>query len=184
MNNINEIEIFKNNKNTLKNLSCDKNEYMTDSLLEAINFDKVKEKHCKSLKLSNLPTSCDALYQNDEIFFIEFKNGYIDKKEICGIHKKIYDSILIFMDLTKFKLEEIREKVNFILVYNETKSQEETKKIETPASYNNIIYRMGQLGGNISKFKLNQFEKYLVKNTYTYTKKEFEDYFINKQTTP
>ena len=187
MNNINEIEIFKNNKDTLKNISCDKSEYMTESLLEAINFDKVKDKHCRPLKLTNLPNSCDALYQSDEIFFIEFKNGTMNPKEIYEIHKKIYDSILIFMELTGFKINEVREKVNFILVYNESKTKEylseNNRRIQTPKSYNTLLGKIGGLAKiNISKFDLSQYQKYIVKDVYTYTEKEFEDNFIKKYT--
>lgn len=187
MNNINEIEIFKNNKDTLKNISGDKSEYMTESLLEAINFDKVKKEYCCSLKLSNLPTSCDALYQAEEIFFIEFKNGSMSSGKIYEIHKKIYDSILIFMELTGFKINEVREKVNFILVYNESKTkeylEEDKKRIQTPESYNKILKKMGGLAKiNIPKFNLSQYQKYIVKDVYTYTEKEFEDNFIKKYT--
>lgn len=187
MKNINEIEIFKNNKNTLKNLSYDESEYMTESLLEAINFDKVKEKHCRDLRLSNFPNSCDALYQNDEIFFIEFKNGSMNPRKIYEIHKKIYDSILIFMELTGFQINEVREKVNFILVYNESKTKEylseSNKRIQTPESYNTLLNKIGKLAKiNISKFDLSQYQKYIVKGVYTYTEKEFEDNFIKKYT--
>lgn len=187
MNNINEIEIFKNNKDTLKNLSCDESEYMTESLLEAINFDKVKDKHCRALKLSSLPNSCDALYQGDEIFFIEFKNGSMNPRKIYEIHKKIYDSVIIFMELTGFKINEVREKVNFILVYNESKTKEylgeNNKRIQTPKSYNILLDKIGGLAKiNISKFDLSQYQKYIVKDVYTYTEKEFEDNFIKKYT--
>lgn len=187
MKNINEIEIFKNNKKPLKNLSYDESEYMTKSSLEAIDFDKVKDDHCRTLRLSEVPKSCDALYQGDEIYFIEFKNGSMSNVRIYEIQKKIYDSIFIFMELTGFKIADIRERVNFILVYNKSKVETylgKSREIQESESYNKILRTMSGLAKiNISKFKLRQFEKYLVKNIYTYTQEEFDENFIKKYTT-
>ena len=52
-----EIEIFKNNISTFKETSHDTDGrcpgYMTESEIEVINFDKVKEDYVRGMKLSN-----------------------------------------------------------------------------------------------------------------------------------
>lgn len=74
------IPIFKKNMSTFKETSYDKDGekpgYMTDSQIQVINFDKVKDGYIKNLALSNTPCSNDALYfgKDNKIFFVEFKN--------------------------------------------------------------------------------------------------------------
>lgn len=102
--NVEHLKKFSEYKtSTLKELSYDdkKNVFMIDLDAEAINFDKVKEKYIKNLKLSDTPSSNDALVleYSGRIFFVEFKNGNL-QKEVFKLGKKIYDSVLIFTDLT------------------------------------------------------------------------------------
>ena len=74
------IPIFKQNMSNFKETSYDKDGeepgYMTDSQIQVINFDKVKDGYIKNLALSNTPCSNDALYfgKDNKIFFVEFKN--------------------------------------------------------------------------------------------------------------
>ena len=49
---------------------------------------------------------------------IEFKNGAIDKDEI---RNKIIESLIIFNDLTQSKIEDTRQNMDFVLVYNSDK---------------------------------------------------------------
>jgi hypothetical protein len=74
---------------------------MTDSLLEVVNFDAVKDHYITSLKLSTVPKSKDALLVKSDrkSIFIEFKNGCVNKKEEFDIRKKIYDSLLLLTDI-------------------------------------------------------------------------------------
>lgn len=109
MKNIDEIEIFKRYRTTLKNTSYDdtNREYMTESQLEVVDLDKVKEEYCSPLKLKEPPKSCDALYENnDELFFIEFKNGKVLQYDV---RKKIYDTILLFTDIVGCGISKTRE---------------------------------------------------------------------------
>ena len=72
---------LENFKNTLENISLDKinSQYMTNSKLEAIDFDEVKNEYINSLNLYKFPHSNDALFidkENNIMIFIEFKNGF------------------------------------------------------------------------------------------------------------
>lgn len=188
--NIEEYRIFQDNVSTLKELSYDKseNEYMTDSEKEAINFDKVKDEYIQSLKLSDPPKSNDAILENgkDEIVFIEFKNGYIGKP--YELRKKIYDSILIFSDITSLGISELRKNSEYILVYNEQKNMNNNDEnlsekmksglqIQNSKSYNKIVADItGFANKEIVRFRLDIFENYCFKKVHTYTEQEFEKY--------
>lgn len=81
---VDSIELFKNNKTTLKETSKDSTNktYMTNSKIKVINFDKVKKDYSKQLGLQEQPKSNDALfYANGKLTFIEFKNGKIIKSK-------------------------------------------------------------------------------------------------------
>ena len=84
--NIEEYPIL-NHVVTLKCASKDENggrvEYMTESQVGVINFDKIKEAYAKEKGLKNHPKSNDALYiqQGGIDTFIEFKNGYMEKRK-------------------------------------------------------------------------------------------------------
>ena len=184
MKDFSKILIFTENSSTLKETSYDnKNrKYMIDSSLEVIDFDKVKEKYSLEIGLKEIPKSCDALYTlDDTIFFIEFKNG---KVEVFDIRKKIYDTILIFTDLVECGISETRKKVEYILVYDKeknktSKSYGDYKKnnIIESESYNLISMGISKLANQeIIKFKIGDFQNYLLKDVHTYTKEEFEKF--------
>ena len=91
------IPIFKNNITTFKETSYDKGGikpgYMTNSEIQVINFDKVKDCYIKDMFLSNSPCSNDALYiGKNKIFFVEFKNGALEKNKsrVYNIYNKIF----------------------------------------------------------------------------------------------
>ena len=84
---INDYDIFKNNKNTLKELSADENKkdevfYMVGLEDLAVDFDEVKRVYANSFSTTEeVLNSVDAILQHKEkIYFIEFKNGEIIKK--------------------------------------------------------------------------------------------------------
>ena len=186
--NCDNISIFESNRSTLKETSLDKDKhyYMVDSLLEVIDFDKVKENYISGIKLEEIPKSCDAFYKKDDkLFFIEFKNG---KVLTFDIRKKIYDSILIFNDIVKCNICDTRKEIEFILVYNEevNKNNKECKefpgkKIQESKSFKKISDSFSKLGNKeILKFKLGDFQNYLLKDLHTYTENEFQEKFLNK----
>ena len=72
--------------------------YMVQSQLQVCCFDKIKEWYVsEKIPLANpTPKSNDALYfDNDECFFIEFKNGRITSEVNFEINKK-YMTVCLF----------------------------------------------------------------------------------------
>lgn len=185
----NNIPIFKNNITTFKETSYDKDgkvpRYMTNSEIQVINFDKVKDCYIKDMFLSNTPCSNDALYigKDNKIFFVEFKNGALEKnrKMIFNIYNKIYDSLLIFNDIVHQNISFCRDNLYFILVYNESKNSYEeceTKQEESPkAMISKFIHNKAKK--KFVRFGLDKFEKIYFKEVFTYTESEFENIFLS-----
>ena len=123
---LNAFQIFANHLSTLKETSIDNRDgtlqYMTLSTREVINFDGVKEEYIKSLRINEAPKSNDALFDDgkDCLVFVEFKNGYMDRRKQFAVQKKVYDSMLIFTDITSTGISFMRDHMKYILVYNET----------------------------------------------------------------
>ena len=211
MNDIKDIEILKNSECTLKETSKDdhdlKNiEYMTFSEKIVINFDKVKEKYVESLSnnlsLSETPSSSDALYiaDDEEMYFIEFKNGMMSKKDIFEVRLKIFDSLLTLTDIINKNVSFTRQNLSYILVYNETKNQlteeifaEEHKKEKFTEKeidelwLSHLRYRFAMRLGrrsekeyNFIRFSLRRFKNLYFKNVFTLNQKEFENQFVKK----
>ena len=189
-----EYEIFTSNISTLRQTSKDnhegKNIYMTNSKLKVINFDGVKKKYVKPIRLVEMPKSNDALYigTSDDITFIEFKNGYIDKKKRFDICIKIFDSLLIFMDIVKKTADYTRGHLDYILVYNETRNpMERNDKSDVQFSESRTVIAKTLIEKKARKkfirFGLERFEKLYFRAVYTYTEREFEDNFIAKYST-
>lgn len=95
--NLDEYNLFNDSKATLKETSADTRdnattEYMVYSEMEVINFDVVKTKYMNSLSASEeCAKSCDALAQiNNDIIFIEFKNGSMKNKKKNGLFCKCW----------------------------------------------------------------------------------------------
>ena len=184
------IPIFKQNMSTFKETSYDKDGeepgYMTDSQIQVINFDKVKDGYIKNLALSNTPCSNDALYfgKDNKIFFVEFKNGVLDERprRNFNICKKIYDSLLIFNDIVNKNISFCRENLYFILVYNESKNRREACRTEQEESSKAIISKKihKKAKKKFIRFGLDRFEKLYFKEVFTYTESEFENAFLSQ----
>ena len=177
---------------TLKRASKDENggrvEYMTESQIGVINFDKVKEAYAREKGLTKHPKSNDALYiqQGNIDTFIEFKNGYMEKGKGPELKEKIYDSLLILMDIIDENISYTREHLNYILVYNGVKNSDneninpKTTMQDSPAreEISKSIFKLAKdrkIGFGLDKFKV-----YCFKEVATYTKEEFEQEFVAK----
>lgn len=187
---IEDYEILSKNISTLKETSKDYHDeeeyYMTESLLPAVDFDKVKDAYISALSITDKPKSNDALFINSEgkEIFIEFKNGYIGNKKF-ELRKKVYDSVLIYTDIIHKGISYTRQYVDYILVYNEEKNKTDKEKLKTniqnSKSRDRIAKGLSKLGGtNYIKFGLEIFKYYCFKGVYTYTKDEFDE-FLNNQ---
>lgn len=188
---MNKLSIFKKNLSTLKETSIDNNntttqEFMTDSLLEVVNFDGVKNEYIKTLKLKETPKSNDALFFDGQgkVIFIEFKNGSVKSSKEYDLRKKIYDSLLIFTDITNHGITYTRNNMDYILVYNAGKNDMSSNKLEENSmqeseSRDKIAKVFMNKGGeDFIRFGLEIFKNYCFSNVYTYTVQEFEEKFL------
>ncbi|MCL2253422.1 MAG: hypothetical protein FWC09_03180 [Lachnospiraceae bacterium] len=148
---------------------------MTDSWLKVVNFDKMAKIYSKNIKVSILPSSNDALYicPNEQWFFIEFKDGSIDK---AHIYRKIYDSLIILIELGIIPdFNFVRDHISYILVYNSEKLKEQEAQ-----NRDRIFEYISDLAKDeVKLFGIEKFEKYLFKKAHTYSKVQFEEKFIN-----
>ena len=189
--NIDDYEILKNNKSTLKETSKDmsnkdKTLYMTESLKSVVNFDDVKSAYVKNLCISEIPKSNDALFINDRnnLVFVEFKNGFMGKPEKkFAVRKKIYDSIIILTDILNVGISRLRDNMEYILVYNEEDNRNENdvmeKKsiIQSSKSFDSIAKKFSSYAKKeYVCFGVKIFENYCFHKVHTYTEAEFENY--------
>lgn len=117
--------IFQKHQTTLKETSHNDaaGQYMTDFLWQVIDFDAVKTDYMRAYHCDPIPASNDALlYRDGKYFFIEFKDGNM-RTEIHEVKRKIFESLLLFGDITDTTISYLRENVSYILVYNKQKSQ-------------------------------------------------------------
>ena len=177
---------------TLKRASKDEKgghvEYITESQVDVINFDKVKEAYAREKGLKSHPKSNDALYiQSGDIdTFIEFKNGYMEKGKGPELKEKIYDSLLILMDIIDENISYTREHLNYILVYNGGKNSDneninpKTTMQDSPAreEISKSVFKLAK--ERKIRFGLDKFKGYCFKEVATYTKEEFEQEFVAK----
>lgn len=172
---IDKYPILKNHLTTLRKTSKDKNhkdniDFMTQSRLSVINFDAVAREYAKIHHLKVLPTSNDAVFIDcDKIIFIEFKNGIMSKEERIKLKEKIYDSVLMLLDILDQKINYSREHIQYILVYNSEKNSR--------VSIGKAIAKMA--GKHFVELGLDKFKGFCAQDVYTYTKEEFEQEFVN-----
>lgn len=191
--NIEAHPILKKYIDTLHETSLDAGssvtEYMTDSQIEVVDFDKVKKEYAGNLHLSIQPTSNDALYistgSNDT--FIEFKNGSLwQEKKREEVRSKIYNSVLMLTDIIGENISYTRKHLNYILVYNETKnSDDENINVKTEVQDSQAREEISKSVFKLAKerkirFGLERFKGYCFKEVATYTKEEFEQEFVAK----
>lgn len=188
-----DYPIFKQNLSNLKETSIDKHDKkikpMTQSTREAINFDQVKNKYVADLSLSTIPKSNDALFDegNGELVFVEFKNGLMNREEQFAVRKKIYDSVMIFTDITSTGITYTRNNMKYILVYNETVNQNNYQDEELQKKQNSVVQpstSFDDIAKSFSSFANEEyicfgiriFQNYCFKEVHTYTEKEFDSY--------
>ena len=170
-------DIFKARISNKKKASYDNENhvYMSESQMKVILFDKIPKSYAKNTNCPNVPASNDALYmsKDDDWYFIEFKNGSVDKADL---YRKIYDSLIILLELGLMPdYSCIRGTVNYILVYN---SEKYGKIQASKARDMNFDYIMRLSDQEEQLFGVEKFEGYLFKTTHTYTKRLFEKNFV------
>ena len=190
---LNTFQIFADHLSNLRRLSLDDGKgqkiYMTQSTRDAVNFDAVKKEYIKALRLSKVPSSNDALFDDGRgsLVFVEFKNGFISRKKKLEIWKKLYDSTLIFSVLTSTGISYTRNHMKYILVYNETVNQdndldEDLKKkqktaVQPSPAFDAFAKNVGKYANEeYVCFGLKIFQDYCFKEVHTYTEAEFNAY--------
>lgn len=185
--NIEDYDIFKKNVSTLQEVSLDDANAMTTSQICVVHFDAVAEEYYKKMRIAEPPQSNDALYVNkqDRLVFIEFKNGYIDNAERYKIIRKIYDSVIILSGISGMPLSEMREKVDYILVINESKNPEDVKELKeyiqpskSSAHIANVVSSLANKRISLVRLK-KRFENYCFKNVDVFTKAAFEQHIVS-----
>lgn len=162
---------------TLKSASMDttNRKSMCESSIKIIDFDKVPNEYSRKKGWNGVPKSNDALYIDIEgkWYFIEFKNGSIQKDEI---YRKLYDSLIMLVEWNIIpNFEFIRKNVNYILVYNGGKYGNIPFSQSLEENYH---YFMRLARQEERLFGIEKFEGYLFNETHTYTQSLFENNFI------
>lgn len=170
-------EVLVNHIGTLKKASRDDagKEYMSTSHIKAVQYDKIPNEYCKMKEITIKPCSCDALYITKEgkWYFIEFKNGNIQKDNVI---RKIYDSIWMLLEMNIIQdFNFPREHICYILVYRSDKYGKAEEAADREKNYD-YLFRLAKQEKKL--FELYKLENYLVKETHTYTKEQFEENFI------
>ena len=148
---------------------------MTNSDLQVIDFDCLKDKYIGKIEFNGLGVkSNDALFiKGKNYVFIEFKNGEMKNIKEFELHKKIYDSVLIFCDIFDKTLKDTRKELDYILVANFSNSERNDKKLLDNLLKTVKIEERLRAG-------LRNFKDYCFKNVHTYSKEEFEEKFVKK----
>lgn len=177
---ITKSEMLNGNITTLEVASLDdtNSEYMTDSQIDVINFDRVKDAYMKIYNDDNSFTmhSVDAILKaNDRILLIEFKNGKMNKNQKYEVRWKLTDSILIFSDLTSSLIENIRADCDFILVYNIDKNPHSGDN--SSEAKNAIFQGIRDLARNrYHRFGIAKYENIYFNKVFAYSQNEFEEF--------
>lgn len=150
--------------------------HLCASKLLVLRYDDMPEIYQRQTGCPMRPSSNDALYisKDGKWYFIEFKNGKPKKAEI---HDKIYDSVIMMIELGLIPgFDFSRQHIHYILVFDEVKN----KNLQSSPS----LDEMNQYFGCLAKDKLlimgvGRFENYLLKDVQTYSRQQFQEYFLD-----
>ena len=184
---MNKLEVIESDKykRTLSHTSLDKsrNVCMTGSQLMVVDFDEVKNQYVSSLgtRAEAAPNSNDALHvgRNDRMYFVEFKNGKVNPYKLM---QKNYDSTIILSTILDENIANLKERLEYILVYDEEKNPDgkDSGVLVQQASFRDKIGKAfaKQSKENFIKFNQGFFVNYLFSKVHTITKSEFEEMFV------
>lgn len=158
---------------------CNNTPMIEGESIKMFNYDKgVLKKIWNQLGKTHEITAVDGLdFQNNTLYFIEFKNGKLNKKEDkFGIRLKMTESLIGLVkgfkkdsfdcDLCSF----LKLKKRFILVYNEEKNT-----INTPLEQFKNLANIYPLKEQMEEYNNETFEKVIIMS-----KSEFEKYYLDK----
>lgn len=164
-------------KKTLKETSRDDyGNCVIDFSQEVYHFDQITEKVADSYRISKPQHSCDALHIKDrnDIYLIEFKNVRASRVPKKHLKLKAYDSIMTLQMafFPEYSLDEIKEKVNLVVVYN---NEGVVEKEQASRAFDSIKEKMRAYAGNHEEilFDLEIYKNVLYKNIFTVEKGKF-----------
>lgn len=184
--NLTKREDLSSFKDSLKNTSYDRNNnaWMLSDEIEVICIDDVADSYTSRCGISSVD-SVDALHFCDGKgnVFIEFKNGKLDKADIYEVMKKIYDTLLIISDVTKWTISDFRENTDFVLVYNEEKNPSLFNEIPAPSNSSALRKMTESMYGKAkTAFKIEglyAFEAYCFKTVELMSVTQFRHVYLN-----
>ncbi len=150
-----------------------------ESVQKVIDFDEITKEIADKYRNKRPMASCDALYFKDKnhIYLIEFKNArrsYIGKNFFL---QKAYDSALTvnYAFLQSLSLEQIRERLYLIIVFNDDSVKEKEQNSE---NFRKIKKTFESLAGykNRVLFGLDIYKGILYKDVLTIDK----DFFMEQ----
>ncbi|MBR6771206.1 MAG: hypothetical protein IKM28_08235 [Lachnospiraceae bacterium] len=151
-------------------------EMMCESKIKVVYLGEIPKQYIQERGWRGEPKSNAALYGDTKgmWYFIEFQNGKVHREDI---YRKIYDSLILLMELKVFPdFDFIRKQVNYILVYQGDK----TKKIQESMAREEIYHYMRGLANQEKKlFGVDRLEGYLLQEAHTYTKSLFYKSFVH-----
>lgn len=194
---INDNPIFQKCRSSLKETSKDtssgNDEYMVQSSMEVIDFDKVKDEFVELNNIKEAMKSMDALFVSEssnystcdaKFFFIEFKSGDTKNVKKRDISDKMRDSLILFSHITNLSVKEICAKSTSIFVYDKQKNPDLTSpdSMEESESLDELAHGLSNNAKEVFvKFgiEIDKYQNFLFKDIFTYTIEDFTDKFIS-----
>lgn len=147
-----------------------------DSDIEVYDFDEVTKEIADIYRAKKPVKSCDALYIKDDthIYLIEFKNTRKSNMRIKELKQKAFDSILslAFSFFPRLSLDELKERVSLIVVYNNDAVSEKEQKSEHFQLFKNKLEQFSRPERTVL-FGLKIYEDVLYKEVITVEKDIF-----------
>lgn len=140
------------------------------------NFDIITNDIADVYRVKRPQKSCDALYIKDSenIYLIEFKNVRRSRVPRKELQQKAYDSIMTLQlgFFPRFSLNDLKEKVVLIVVYNDDGIVEKEQDSVSFDALKNKLNSFSKSGKNIL-FNLEIFKGILYKDIFTLEKQEY-----------
>ena len=168
-----EYAEFRACRKTMMETSYDdaNDEYLSKDKRTVVDFDDVKTQYTADLGVSNeFAKSVDALFRTNDgyIRLVEFKNGDFVSSEIV---KKVYDSLLIYLDITGQTITDLRENGFFTLVISEDKygslsaQDKRAMALANSGKQDFTMYGLGKMRGylvkRVSCMSAERFSRYM-----------------------
>ena len=140
----------------------------------------------EAINTQKLESATLFIRSDDEWYLIEFKNGSVDNGKNYEVKVKIYESLLILLDIINQSINFSRQYIHYILVYNETRdhtsnqfNKDEFDAIQYSEGLSSIQkYFSGLAKETFIQFGLSHFKKLYFRSVNTYTKRQFERDFV------